>query len=285
MGFWKGFSDVAMNVITLGGHSAVQDSNDLYDRRLREHRTSVKQFERARSTFHKAVEELGEETAAAIAMIEVAQDFVQRLSYDEVSSALPNVPRFTPPDLSDVNRLITDFNAAVEAGKGAGLGLAASTGAWVLVAHLGTASTGAAIGGLAGTAAHSAILAWFGGGALAAGGGGMALGGLVVGGLLALPLLGYSAFKSYSQSSKLDSESSKAESATAENARNVLKFAELTTSVAAVQADVITLKADFTVVLQNYRAQARAIADDAAAAANTFADALVATAKAKGASA
>ena len=117
MGFWKGFSDVAMNVITLGGHSAVQDSNDLYDRRLREHRTSVKQFERARSTFHKAVEELGEETAAAIAMIEVAQDFVQRLSYDEVSSALPNVPRFTPPDLSDVNRLITDFNAAVEAGK------------------------------------------------------------------------------------------------------------------------------------------------------------------------
>ncbi len=60
----------------------------------------------------------------------------------------------------------------------------------------GTASTGAAISGLSGAAASSAALAWLGGGALAAGGGGMAAGetilaltgpvGWAIGGLAAL---------------------------------------------------------------------------------------------------
>lgn len=44
------------------------------------------------------------------------------------------------------------------------------------VASLGAASTGAAISGLSGAAAQSATLAWLGGGALSAGGGGVALG-------------------------------------------------------------------------------------------------------------
>ena len=46
--------------------------------------------------------------------------------------------------------------------------------AWSMVGALGTASTGAAIGGLSGAAATSATAAWFGGGAVAAGGLGMA---------------------------------------------------------------------------------------------------------------
>ena len=58
------------------------------------------------------------------------------------------------------------------------LGLAgaigAPIGAWALVGTFGTASTGAAIGGLSGAAATSATAAWFGGGAVAAGGLGIA---------------------------------------------------------------------------------------------------------------
>jgi hypothetical protein len=74
-----------------------------------------------------------------------------------------------------------------EAGKaaacglaGAGAGTLATAGAFALAGAFGTASTGAAIGGLSGAAATNATLAWFGGGALSAGGGGMATGGLVV---------------------------------------------------------------------------------------------------------
>ena len=46
--------------------------------------------------------------------------------------------------------------------------------AWSMIGALGTASTGAAISGLSGAAATSATAAWFGGGAVAAGGLGMA---------------------------------------------------------------------------------------------------------------
>lgn len=76
-------------------------------------------------------------------------------------------------------------------GIGAGLGAGAllGWGAYGGVMALGTASTGTAIGALSGAAATNATLAWLGGGSLAAGGGGMALGSAVLGGLVAGPAL------------------------------------------------------------------------------------------------
>jgi hypothetical protein len=70
-------------------------------------------------------------------------------------------------------------------GAGALAGVAAYGGAVMFAA----ASTGTAISALAGTAAANATLAWFGGGALAAGGLGMAGGMAVLGGIIAGPVL------------------------------------------------------------------------------------------------
>jgi hypothetical protein len=70
-----------------------------------------------------------------------------------------------------------------------GAAYAAGQGTVALVGLFGTASTGAAIGGLSGAAAWNATLAWLGGGSLAAGGGGMALGSLVLGGIAVGPAL------------------------------------------------------------------------------------------------
>ena len=71
--------------------------------------------------------------------------------------------------------------------KGGVLGLAgaigAPAGAWVLVGTFGTASTGAAISGLSGAAATGATAAWFGGGAVAAGGLGIAAAPFVLSGI------------------------------------------------------------------------------------------------------
>jgi hypothetical protein len=67
-------------------------------------------------------------------------------------------------------------------------------GVYALVG-LGTASTGTAISGLSGIAAQNATLAWLGGGSIAAGGGGMALGGLVLGGITLVPTLLFSGFR------------------------------------------------------------------------------------------
>jgi hypothetical protein len=83
----------------------------------------------------------------------------------------------------EAEKFIQGFGGAAVAG------VAAGQGAFALVGLLGTASTGAAINGLAGAAAWNATLAWFGGGALAAGGGGMALGAWVLGGIAAGPAL------------------------------------------------------------------------------------------------
>lgn len=70
-----------------------------------------------------------------------------------------------------------------------GSGGLAGLAAYGSVGFLGTASSGAAIGGLSGVAATNATLAWLGGGSLAAGGFGMAGGMMVLGGIVAAPIL------------------------------------------------------------------------------------------------
>jgi hypothetical protein len=75
-------------------------------------------------------------------------------------------------------------SGAMKSALAGGVTSAAATG---LVTTFGTASTGAAISGLSGAAAESAMLAFLGGGSLATGGGGMALGGVVLGGIAVAP--------------------------------------------------------------------------------------------------
>ncbi|MCS7031790.1 MAG: hypothetical protein NZL92_09715 [Gloeomargarita sp. SKYG116] len=79
--------------------------------------------------------------------------------------------------------------AGVALGSMASTAAAASGSAFALASLIGTASTGTAIGSLSGAAATDATLAWFGGGALAAGGGGMALGAAILGGITIGPAL------------------------------------------------------------------------------------------------
>lgn len=74
------------------------------------------------------------------------------------------------------------------------VGATAEGGTLALVGLFGNAGTGTAISGLSGAAANSAALAWLGGGSLATGGGGMALGSLVLGGITLAPILLVSGF-------------------------------------------------------------------------------------------
>ena len=88
---------------------------------------------------------------------------------------------------------------------GIGIGAAGVSAAWA-AAGFGVASTGAAISGLSGAAATSAKLALLGGGALTAGGGGMALGALALGGLPIGPALLVMGFASQREASKFEAE-------------------------------------------------------------------------------
>lgn len=91
------------------------------------------------------------------------------------------------------------------AAGGAALGAVTAFGAYGATMTLATASTGTAISALSGAAATNATLAWLGGGAIAAGGGGIALGTAVLGGLVAAPALAvFGAVASSKAAARLD---------------------------------------------------------------------------------
>jgi hypothetical protein len=113
--------------------------------------------------------------------------------------------------------------------KAVAAGAAGSYGATTLATSVGIASTGTAISGLSGAAATNATLAWLGGGSLAAGGGGMALGSLVLGGITLGPALAVAGFVFAGQGEKALTKASEykakanAEIATLDEARDFLK--------------------------------------------------------------
>ncbi|WP_247217706.1 hypothetical protein [Synechococcus sp. C9] len=95
-----------------------------------------------------------------------------------------------------IQEIKRDFGINLNAGNvltggatAAGAAFAASQGTIGLVGLFGAASTGTAISSLSGAAAWNATLAALGGGSLAAGGGGMALGAAVLGGITVAPAL------------------------------------------------------------------------------------------------
>ncbi len=88
------------------------------------------------------------------------------------------------------------------AGEAIAVGVMTGVGLTGLVTTFGAASTGTAIASLSGIAAENAILAWFGGGSLAAGGLGMAAGATVFAGIVVGPALLVGGYKMEADSEK-----------------------------------------------------------------------------------
>jgi hypothetical protein len=98
-------------------------------------------------------------------------------------------------ELKEMERLVlTSLEIEKGLGSGALTGALAAWGAYGSVGLLASASTGTAIAGLSGVAATNATLAWLGGGALSAGGFGMAGGALALGGIVLGPALAVGGF-------------------------------------------------------------------------------------------
>lgn len=96
----------------------------------------------------------------------------------------------TTEELSEMRQLSITANELVSGGVAAlGAGALAGVASYGGAMMFASASTGTAIASLSGAAATNATLAWFGGGSLLSGGLGMAGGTLVLGGLVAGPIL------------------------------------------------------------------------------------------------
>lgn len=102
---------------------------------------------------------------------------------------------FSPEEIKELELTVSNsLEIASGIGKGLQSGALTAFGAYGSVGMLASASTGTAISTLGGAAATNATLAWLGGGSLAAGGGGMALGTAVLGGIVAGPLIAVAGF-------------------------------------------------------------------------------------------
>ena len=155
-----------------------------------------KRMDNNRKITSDAIQDLGKEKleAAAIELKKFIESFSKikniKLSDCNILDKYKNLGISSEVELKSIKIIALNASDILSSGiTGVGAGILLGWGTYGGVMALGSASTGAAIAGLSGAAATNATLAWLGGGAIAAGGGGMALGTAVLGGIVAGPAL------------------------------------------------------------------------------------------------
>lgn len=168
------------------GASKMKDANDTMKRAETRHKSNIEKFENKNKLTCSKMDEVGTRELTILKSFQQFADVVERIQ---------GRPEFRGYRKNDVELPKYDAEELKEVSVGAGVLLGGVTGAAVgtaggfaaagattaAVMALGTASTGTAISSLSGVAATNATLAAIGGGSLAAGGGGMALGSTILG--------------------------------------------------------------------------------------------------------
>lgn len=190
--------------IVAGGYGVKKgiDAKDDFDTAKSINRRAQVMFDEAKSDLEnerestqKAMEDLGRVKYKIYdeSIIPFVDAFskIKNISFDDSSlNDATNLPVVSAEELARMKTSVLDIKGVLSDGITAlGSGGLAGLAAYGGVGVLGTASTGTAIGTLSGAAATNATLAWLGGGSLAAGGYGMAGGMMVLGGVVAGPVL------------------------------------------------------------------------------------------------
>ena len=157
---------------------------------------SKKRMENNRKKTSESIQDLGKEKleAAGVELKVFIENFSKikniKLSDCNILDECKNLGLSSNVELKSIKITVLNASDILSSGiTGVGAGILLGWGTYGGVMALGSASTGTAIAGLSGVAATNATLAWLGGGAIAAGGGGMALGTAVLGGIIAGPAL------------------------------------------------------------------------------------------------
>jgi hypothetical protein len=119
---------------------------------------------------------------------------------------------------------IGGMSADVPTIVGAGSGIGAAAGSWGAVQVIAHASTGTAMAGLHGAAAANAGWAWFGGGSLVTGGGGMAVGHFILPGIGTAVAVAVSATLSHREANRLGKLSDEIEGVNEQNMSAISKL-------------------------------------------------------------
>ena len=166
-----------------------QELEEQAQARFEERKTSL---EKARQSCQASLETLGRRK------LQVMDTEMRRfaVSFGRLKNVrltdVPSMARIPDAELQAMEQPAIGFGAVDALKALAASGAAGATAGFVsygAVGALATASTSAAISGLSGIAAANATLAWFGGGALSAGGLGMAGGAWILGSIVTGPVL------------------------------------------------------------------------------------------------
>lgn len=183
----------------------IKKAKDRYDHRREKYQKVERRYKDWRKKAEARFEALGKRRLEALVTMGRAVDFLRKAKIRE--RELEQRFDITPKKLADWKG--ASVNAVEVLGGlvgGAGAGVATASAAYGLVGALASASTGTAISSLGGAAATNATLAWLGGGSLAAGGGGMALGAMVLNGVIAGPGLLVAGFFASRKAQEVETE-------------------------------------------------------------------------------
>jgi hypothetical protein len=182
----------------VSGISDIQDAKEIGEKAQKRHKKAVKRLEKEWENTQELAQEYGQLQIKVKAVtigrfIAFIERIGQRGSTDK--QFLEGLDGISVQQLKEYKAAALEAEKFAKGGfKALAAGAAGGYGATTLATSVGIASTGTAISGLSGAAATNATLAWLGGGSLAAGGGGMALGSLVLGGITVGPALAVAGF-------------------------------------------------------------------------------------------
>lgn len=192
----------------IGSGMRIKRAKDLYQSRRGQYDRAMQRYRLLQAKGIDKFEALGKRRLEALVTMGRAVDFLKKAKIRE--RELKQQFKVTPQTLADWKgaslNAVQVLNGLV---KSAGSGLATAAAAYGLVGSLATASTGAAISTLSGAAATNATLAWLGGGAIISGGGGIALGAMILNGIVAGPALLVAGFFAGSKAEEVETEVAK----------------------------------------------------------------------------
>ncbi len=168
------------------GASKIKEAKDTMESAQNRHERNVYRYEKTQEACTAEMDRLGTQEMEILNSFKCFSDLIERIhnrpKFEEIDLGDRSLPRYDPQHLQEVSLgagvLLGSLGGAAAGTAG---GMAAAGGVTAAVMALGSASTGTAIASLSGAAATNATLALLGGGALAAGGGGVALGSTLLG--------------------------------------------------------------------------------------------------------
>lgn len=203
MGFLDKLKKVATNVVTLGASGRIEKKMEEFEEVKYKYEINYSEMESYRAKVNQVLEEVIRIKMESIKSLKKIKKISENIKgkerevfFEEINSDIEN------KNFENIDKTITLADVAMNATKGTAIGVSTALGSWALVSVAGTASTGTALSSLSGIAATNATLAWFGGGSLAAGGGGMALGTTVLGGVVAIGAIAFTGIYSHLQANK-----------------------------------------------------------------------------------